>query len=155
MKQIPLTQEKVAIVDDDMYEYLSQWKWHYVNGYAVRSETCAPGKQKAVFMHRLIMQAPDGMEVDHKETEDTLNNQRSNLRLCTHSQNNHNRTKYSNNTSGYKGVFPLPSKRWRACIKNQGERLHIGVFDTPEEAARAYDAKARELFGEFANTNFK
>src|SRR5687767_11476247 len=138
-KQIPLTQGKAALVDDGMYDYLAQWKWHYVNGYAVRSETVpGTGKQKAVFMHRVIANAPHGVEVDHVHTEEKLNNTRQNLRACTHAENQHNRRKYANNSSGYKGVASSGTK-WRAIIRNQGVRLHIGVFDTPEDAARAYD----------------
>jgi hypothetical protein len=153
-KQIPLTQGKVALVDDDMYDYLMQWKWQAKRNrksdlwYAYRSVW----KGKPVFMHRAIMNAPAGFDVDHKDNNG-LNNLRSNLRICTHAQNSINQQKHKNNTSGYKCVYPV-RKRWCAKIRYNNKNVHLGMFDTPEDAARAYDAKAKELYGEFARTNF-
>jgi len=157
-KEIHLTQGKVAIVDDDDYEWLSVWKWHYTNvGYAARDRSrTAPGGRKKIFMHREIMNAPDGFEVDHVEPEMRLDNRRQNLRNCTHAQNMKNRKKSSRNTSGYTGVYwNKGAKKWQAYIRADGKTLYLGLFENAEEAARVRDAKARELRGEFARMNFK
>ena len=157
MKQIPLTQGKFALVDDADYEYLSQWKWRYISGYAVRWDDSRPGRERGLIsMHREVMHAPDGMQVDHINGNG-LDNRRENLRICTHAQNMQNTGKHASNTSGFKGVFldkTCKSKTWRAQIRIPGHRISLGSFTDPESAARAYDAKARELHGEFANTNF-
>lgn len=107
-------------------------------------------------MHREIMRAPEGVLVDHRDG-DGLHNWRENLRNCTDAQNKMNRKVISaNNTSGYKGVSWSKKKRkWIAQSMINKKHIFIGHFSTPEEAARAYDEKARELFGEFARTNFK
>ncbi len=159
MKSIPLTQGKVAMVSDHRYAYLNLWKWcaqkTSIPGkwYAVRDERKGPFK-KRFYMHREIMNAPKGMEVDHRDG-DGLNNVDENLRTCTHSQNIFNNKKPRNNTSGFKGVyFYRKTKRWLAKLRFQNQPIYIGLFDDPEEAARAYDKKAVELFGEFAKTNF-
>ena len=148
MKEIPLTQGKVAIVDDDMFEYLNQWKWHLSKfGYAVRK----PKEQ--IYMHRLIMGSPKGMATDHIN-RDKLDNRRENLRTCTTSENMQNRGKQSNNTSGYKGVFwSIPAKRWRAQIVVMKKAIHLGLFDTPEEAHEEYLKAEKKHFGEFAYLN--
>jgi hypothetical protein len=101
-------------------------------------------------MHRAIMGAPAGIEVDHIDN-DGLNNTRENLRFATHQQNCFNKPAPKSNTSGFKGVSWSDALGcWTAIIR--GKR--IGQFDTPEDAALAYDATARELFGEYAYVNF-
>ena len=108
MKQIPLTQGKFSIVDDEDFPLLSQFKWyaHLEHGYfyATRasSRDKVTGKQKVISMSRFIMNAPKGMLVDHKNG-DTLDNRRKNLRICTHAENGRNRTKI-NNKHGFKGL---------------------------------------------------
>lgn len=100
------------------------------------------------------MQPEDGFWVDHING-DTLDNRRSNLRLCTVSGNNHNRMKSKNNTSGYKGVSWLKqNQKWRAYIKVNSKDKHLGCYLDKEDAARAYDKAAKEYFGEFARLNF-
>jgi hypothetical protein len=160
MKEIPLSQSKVALVDDHWFDYLNQWKWSYFEprkgdpGYAVRGE--GSGKtHKLIYMHRVITNAPAGIEVDHKQGG-TLDNQESNLRLCTEARNQWNQRIRSDNTSGYKGVsLDKQNGKWKAIIWKDRHPIFIGRFNTPEEAAHAYDEKASELFGEFAKTNFK
>jgi hypothetical protein len=92
------------------------------------------------------------MQVDHINGNG-LDNRKENLRICSHSENQWNRTKYKNNKSGYKGVF-FHSKtgHWEAGIRINGKREYLGVFNTPQEASLAYSRKAIELHGEFART---
>jgi AP2 domain/HNH endonuclease len=151
MKTIPLTQGKIALVDDGDYEWLNQWKWCVDgHGYAIRKDSSG----QMIKMHRLIMGEPKGVQVDHIDGNG-LNNQRGNLRPATCSQSLWNRGKYSGCSSPFKGVcWCKRKKRWRAQIAQSGVRLHLGYFDTEEEAARAYDKAARELHEGFAKLNF-
>jgi hypothetical protein len=152
MKEIILTQGKVAIVDDDDYEWLNRLKWRYNTGYAGRT-IGSRKNQKSVYMHRLILQVPDGLETDHIN-HDTLDNRKENLRICTRSENNCNRAN-KRNTSGFHGVhFNKEYKEWYATIMVNRLKKYLGNFKTAEEAARAYDKAARELHREFANLNF-
>jgi len=103
-------------------------------------------------MHRLIMDAPDGTDVDHRNM-DRVDNRRSNLRLATRAENLRNQGLSRNNTSGFKGVSRLDGK-WRAEIRVKWKLIYLGLFDDKVEAARAYDTAAKEHFGEFARLNF-
>jgi len=110
-------------------------------------------KGKTIFMHRQIMHAPQGMVVDHIDGSG-LNNHPRNLRLCTRRQNAYN-SRSASGSSQYKGVtYDKATGKWRASINHQGKHHHLGLFDTERQAARAYDAKARELFGPYAYLNF-
>lgn len=156
MKTIPLTQGYEAIVDDEDFDLVSRFKWAVGtnksgNYYAVTSQRTPP---KFTRMHRLIL----GLRsippwVDHKDGNG-LNNRRDNLRIATPTQNSGNRkpqkTKHGH---GFKGIF-LRRKKWQASIFHDGRRIRLGMFLTPELAARAYDAKAKEIHGEFARLNF-
>jgi hypothetical protein len=154
MKRIPLTQNKWAIVDDEDYENLSGFKWRYSHGYAIRHPSRAMGKRKNIFMHREIMQTPQNMATDHINL-DTLDNRRSNLRVCTHGQNQANRGKLSNNTSGYKGVsWHKSSRKWAANIRYMDKQIYLGKYTNKEDAAQAYDRAALKYYGEFAILNF-
>ena len=154
-KEIRLTNGAIALVDDDDYEYLNQWQWCYRRGYAMRHLSRVTGEKRMNFMHLEIAKIPEGMETDHRD-RNKLNNQRDNLRICTPSQNKMNRGKQKNNTSGYKGVsWHRKDNKWRAYIGFNHSYFHLGNFDNAKDAARAYDEKARELFGEFAETNFQ
>lgn len=155
MKEIPLTQGKVAIVDDQDYALVSQYKWcakwngrHWYSHKSIVKN----GRQYTLFMHRFITDAPTGMQVDHVNG-DTLDNRRSNLRLCTPSENQQNRGRPISNSSGYKGVRK-DGNRWCAAIMVNGKYFHLGSFAEPVEAAHAYDSAARRHFGEYAKTNF-
>lgn len=159
MKTIPLTQGKVAIVDDEDYEKLAGHKWYAQMGnneknknkriyYAAR---CA--KRKTILMHREIMSCPEGMEVDHING-DTLYNRKSNLRICTHADNTYNK-KPKIATSSYKGVSVHNStKKWYSQISYKHKKHYIGLFKHEVRAAKAYDNRALELFGEYARCNF-
>lgn len=146
-----------AIIDEEDFEHVSRHEWRAMvlpdATYAVRDE--GPKKaRRCVYMHREIMDAPQGVQVDHWD-RNGLNNRRANLRACGQSQNNANQGLRSNNQSGYKGVsWHSQNGYWRARIQHNGKGIYIGVFDSAEDAARAYDAKARELQGDFALVNF-
>lgn len=150
-QMIPLTKGYFAIVDDEDFERVSQYKW-----YAHIGESSGPYARQYPIgqMHRLILDAPPHLYVDHIDGNG-LNNRRSNLRLCTKGQNAANSILPSTNRSGFRGVWlHRPLQKWRAGIRFQGRNISLGCFDDPIEAARAYDAKALELFGEFARLNF-
>jgi hypothetical protein len=147
-KEIRLSNGMAAIVDDDDYDFLMQWKWYFNGRYAMR---CINGKTTG--MHRLIAGTPAGVEVDHINGN-KLDNRRANLRNCTRSENARNCSVRSDNTSGYKGVFwHKQHGKWSARIKLNGKRHHLGDFDTPTEAGAAYDKAAHEMHGEFARLN--
>ena len=153
MRRIPLSKGKVAFVDDEDYAYLSQWEWSASqNGQTFYAERWrGHGERK---MHNVIMSPPWQLEVDH-ENGNGLDNQRHNLRMATRSQNMHNQGVRNDNTSGYKGVtWHKQHQKWMGRIRVDGRRLHLGLFDDVEEAARAYDSAAREHHGEFARLNF-
>lgn len=159
MKQIPLTQGKFAIVDDEDYEWLNQWKWyarkHRNTFYAIRNTNQQSSERKHVRMHRLILglRKGDGKTSDHKNGNG-LDNRRKNLRICTKSQNSQNRLPLKNTSSKFKGVYwDKKGKIWRAGIQKNSKRIYLGCFKSEIEAAKAYDRKAKELFGEFALCN--
>jgi len=158
MKKIPLTQGKYAIVDDEDYEVLNQFKWcakkSNQTSYAIRG-TGPRDNLKRLYMHSEILPQPQGKEIDHRDGNG-LNNTRSNLRFCTRQQNCANkRTNNKKTSSQYKGVcFTDRAKPWLANISFNNNTKFIGYFYSEINAAKAYDKKARDLFGEFANTNF-
>jgi len=150
---IPLTQGKFAIVDAEDYDWLNMYKW-CVSKKRYNFYACRRTRGKKIFMHRLITNAPEGMLVDHINGI-SLNNRRSNLRICTIAQNNRNSRPWRRSTSKYKGVsWCQAAGKWRARIRPNRKQMHLGCFDNEIKAARAYDKKAKELFGEFAYLNF-
>lgn len=155
MREIPLTQGKVAIVDDEDFERLSQWKWYYkasnLTGYAARDVT-VEGKRVRIKMHRIIMNPADDEEVDHIDG-DGCNNQRHNLRVCTHQENCCNNRRATGEGATYRGVR-YESGRWRAAISSGDSVKSLGSFLTEEDAARAFDSDAHQRYGEFAKLNF-
>ena len=159
-KLIMLTQGQAAIVDASDYEHLSKHKWYAqrtVLGtfYAVRQLARNNGKQPVARMHRVIIDAPEEMHVDHIN-HNTLDNRRSNLRLCTNGENKKNSRSAKGSTSKYLGVgWDRHANKWEALIRVNGKQSRIGRFSCEVEAAKAYDAAARKHHGEFANPNFK
>ena len=159
-KEIPLSQGRVAMVDDEDFERLNQHKWcvHQKDGiyYALRHFTKSNGKKTMKFMHREILELGDHIPcVDHID-RDGLNNRRNNLRLATNSQNFMNKIAHRNASSAFKGVrWHKRDNVWTAQITLNKKYVHIGQFRDEMEAARAYDRKAKELFGEYARLNFK
>jgi hypothetical protein len=153
-----LTQGKVAIIDSADAERVLRYKWRFTpSGYAIRGGRKAEGlsKRDTVYMHRWLLNVPDGFETDHVN-RDKLDNRRGNLRVCTHAENNRNgAVRACANSSGFKGVsWHKRSLRWRAYIRVDYRQIHLGHFVTAEEAACAYDRAAIEHFGEFAHLNF-
>lgn len=155
MKEIPLTKGKVAIVSDEDYEELSKYNWHAKVGnktfYAMRSIKTGVNKQKNIFMHRVIMQTPKDMVTDHIDGNG-LNNQRENLRLCTHSENLRNRKKNTNNTSGYKGVcWNKVYKKWQAQLCFNSKVMNLGCFLEKEDAYKAYCEASEKYHKDYKN----
>jgi hypothetical protein len=159
-KRIKLTQGKYTIVDADVYEWASNFKWHAANWkngfYATRAPKMVNGyRGSKIALHREIMKAVPGQMVDHING-DTLDNRRVNLRICDNTQNQRNSRLGKNNTSGYKGAgWHKIHKKWVGRIKVNNKLIHLGYFNTVIEAAKAYDEAAIKYFGEFANINFK
>ena len=158
-KVILLTKGQFALVDTEDYDRInaSHWcaQWHprQRRFYAVRKGIASNGKSSMIQMHREIMglKHEDKREIDHKEPQNTLDNRKSNLRICTSSQNKANSKIRTDNRSGMKGVrFHRRLKRWTAEIKINGKSKRLGWYATAEQAAEAYKNSAVELFGEFA-----
>ena len=151
---LALTQGAYALIDESDYAAASKFNWQLATiGYAIGWIPDATGTRRRTLLHRWLIGEPTD-EVDHIN-QNRLDCRRCNLRLATHAENAWNGTLRSTNTSGFRGVFWHPRlKKWRARITWQGRGIHIGVFTDITEAARAYDAKARELFGKFAALNF-
>ena len=149
MKRIPLTKGKFTLVDDDNYEWLTKWSWYDCRGYAARGVRIN-GRTRHVRMHREIMKAPKGVNVDHINGKE-WDNRRENLRFCNQSQNNANRASYKDGRELPKGVTKVKGcNRFSARIKKDYKNHYLGIFKTVEEAKVAYDTAAKELFGEFA-----
>jgi len=160
VKEIRLTQGQVALVDDDMYDHLIQWKWFARLSmgrwwYAERESQSIGGQHHRIYMHREIMQTPDGLFTDHINS-DGLDNRRENLRICTNAENQHNQQKQKREcSSSFKGVsWDKIDKKWQAHIRVNLKQIRLGRFDSEIQAALTYDEAAKEYYGEFAKTNF-
>lgn len=156
MREIQLTQGKVAVVSDEDYEWLNRCRWQFTGGYARRTMyfgTDENGKRikETIWMHRLIMNCPDGFVVDHIDG-DVLNNQRDNLRICTNRENLLNQKSPPRFGKKYKGVYKI-GNRFSVRIVDKGKRLNIGYFSNEEAAANAYNYFAIRFHGEFAWLN--
>ncbi len=176
MKEIQLTQGKTTLVDDEDFEWLSQYKWcvrkdrktcyAYIN-ITIQSQNKDQNikyKLKRLLIHRVIIERKLGRELTSEEWIDHidhngLNNQQSNLRICNMSQNGGNSIKqkyYAKKptTSKYKGVYwHKRDQKWEAHIRVNGKKIYLGRFINEVEAAKAYDIAASKYFGQFANFN--
>lgn len=164
MKEIELTQGKVALVDDEDYDWLMGWKWcahkicntYYADGHMI----LISGKRTTLKMHRLILQNFDmTFDCDHIDGNG-LNNQKSNLRLCTHQENMSNRRKEikRKTSSRYKGIsWIMREKKWRAQvgynIGGKRKKHFAGYYLNEQAAALAYNEAAKKMFGEYASLN--
>lgn len=161
MKIIQLTQGMIAIVDDEDYERLSRTNWQAVkNKRDWNAQRCVwlrgQGKRRTLLMSRVVMGEPQGLQVDHIHKDDgVIDNRKENLRLVTNQQNTQNMRQKLTSRQGFKGVSkPGRNLQWQARIRANGKNIYLGLFRDEEDAALAYDAAARILFGEFAHTNF-
>ena len=134
-----------AKIDLDDIDKIKQYKWYYdnINGYVLCSN-----KGNVIRLHRFIMNCPEGMEVDHINHKKT-DNRKSNLRIVNRSQNNMNHSLQCNNTSGYTGVSQSKNGKWRAYIKINKKQIHLGRYDTKEEAIKARQEAEIKYFGEY------
>lgn len=155
MKEIELSKGHQAIIDDEDYEYLNQFKWHFDGRYAARTiwnkET---KKESKVYMHRIIIESDGNLKVDHINNN-KLDNRKSNLRIVTDYENARNQsTQKRKKSSRYKGVcFVKDKNKFKAYIKTNGKLIHLGYSDDEKECALLYNKKALELFGEFSKLN--
>lgn len=146
--RIRLTQGKYATIDKEDYSIVAPYKWTYENGYAVHSIHSLNHCSK-IWMHRLILNTPDGMMTDHINGN-RADNRKKNLRVCTRSQNFCNRPFFKNKK--YKGI-DFKEGRWRTRIRINTKEIHIGYFLKKIDALFAYNEAARKYHGEFAYLN--
>jgi hypothetical protein len=156
MRTIPLhgkkAADRVALVDDADYELVSRYRWHMSHDYATAHIRRADGRWTKITMHNLIMGC---VGIDHRNLNG-LDNQRSNLRPATQPQNMGNTRAHAGSSSAFKGVsWDRQHQKWLAQISIGGHQHHLGRFLNEEDAARTYDAAAREEFGSFARLNFE
>jgi hypothetical protein len=162
VKEIGLTKGAVALVDDEDFEYLSQWTWRltsaYGKPYACRTQKAAVDgifKPRCYFMHRMILGLTfgDKLHGDHIN-HNTLDNRRCNLRIATSSENQRNAQKHKEKSSKYKGVsWSKRANRWLVHITIERQQVYVGSFTAEIEAAKAYNDAALEAFGNFASLN--
>ena len=156
---VVLTQGQVAVVDNADLSLIAEYKWWASftardRKYRAVSHVMRGKKKTQIYMHQMIMGTPEGLETDHIHHH-TLDNRRSNLRVCTHGQNMMNQRARAGSASGYKGVYPVPRYpgKFRAIIHANKESYHLGTFNDSRDAAIAYNYAATRLHGEFACLN--
>ncbi len=150
---VPLTQGYEAVIDAADVPLVSGVNWYALNKgnavYAGRKQRLGGPKQDTVYMHRVIVNAPSGFDVDHKDSNG-LNNRRCNLRVAAHCENARNLKKSRRNTSGYKGVsWKRNVKKWQAQIKVDGRVIALGYFLHPEDAHAVYKVASVLYHGQF------
>jgi hypothetical protein len=144
----------VTLIDEEDYEKIKDYKW-YLNGKGyVVATAYINGERHKLRLQRFLMNAPDGFVVDHIN-RNKLDNRKENLRICTYGENTRNRSNHKGTSSKYKGVsFKKDRGTWRAHLKSYGITYLDKTFKNEEDAAKAYDKVAKEIYGEFAALNF-
>lgn len=152
--EIKLTETSIAILDDDDYNKLYVYYWYLAkNGYAMRRINPGYRTNKRIYMHHEVLNFPN-IEIDHKNGN-KLDNRKSNLRICTSSQNKANQKLREDNRSGFKGVcWHEGGQKWMARIQVNNHNIYLGLYNDIKEAACVYDLAAVQYFGEFARLNF-
>ncbi|MGM0836007.1 MAG: HNH endonuclease [Bacillota bacterium] len=152
-KKLNTSSGMTFIIDDEDYEEVSKYKWKSTEDGYVRRNFWLGDKCKYISLHRMLINAPEGLCVDHINGN-KFDNRRSNLRLATRTENIRNSGPKVNNKSGYKGVsFRKDTGKWKAQIRAFGKKVNLGQFDNKHDAARMYNFWAVDLFGEFAWVN--
>ena len=152
---VPLTKGFHSIIDASDMHLVDGYNWHVIanpkTGTMYAARTCrASGRERKVWMHRVVARSSGDFEVDHKN-RDGLDNRRDNLRVATPSQNMCNRRLQRNNNSGIRGVsYEKKRGKWSARISFNGKKKNLGYYDTADQAGEAYAAAAKELHGEFS-----
>jgi len=143
MKKIKLSQDKYALVDDDDYEILSVYKWYArKDRYIFYAQRKNNPNDKAILMHRVIMNPPSNMFIDHIN-RNGLDNRKKNLRIVTHSQNHFNEKIRIDNTSGYKGIqFNKKNKKWIAYISKK----YLGSFKDIKDAIECRNIAIKHIY---------
>lgn len=159
MKEIILTQGQFALVDDEDFEEISKYKWSAAKDkerYVAHRNSLSSegnGKRRTMLMHRVIMKAPKGKDVDHIN-RNTLDNRKENLRVCTHAENMRNQKVKYDGFTGFKGVvWNKRNQKYMGQIKFNGKRIHLGYSVDKQELARRYNIAAKKYFGKFALLN--
>ena len=148
--EMPLTKGKIALIDDEDYALILLFHWFYDSHQYARTKKLSGGSMS---MHRLLIKPQTGYEIDHIDGN-RINNQRKNLRIVTHKQNQANQGKHIRKTSQYKGVcWRKDVNKWIAYIETNNKPTHLGYHLSEVEAARAYDRAALDMFGEYARLN--
>lgn len=158
MKQIKLTQGRFSLIDDEDFEKVSKYKWNVSfnkrnNSFRPSTTIILNNKKYTLLLSRFIMNCPKGMVVDHIN-HNTLDNRRCNLRICTFKENIYNLKLRKSSKYGYKGIS-FKKNRWIVQLKKDKKYIYGGSFKDKIEAAKTYDEKAKELFGKYANLNFR
>ena len=156
MKKIALTQGLFATIDDEDWELVSKHRWHACwegnTFYAVTKIRRADGSRASIRMHRLLLEARNGLDVDHCDGNGS-NNVRANLRIATRSQNMRNCRRHADTASGMKGAYWDKNRRgWFSHIQVDGRLIYLGSFSTPDEAHAAYCAASVRYHGELGRT---
>ncbi len=147
-----LIKNKIILIDIEEWEKLKEFKW-YIHTTNQGAQACITSDKSfnSIYMHRVILNAPKSLQVDHIDG-DTLNNQKSNLRLVTNSQNQMNKKIHKNNKSGFKGVTWFTRyKKYRARININKKQIFLGHFSTKEEAFSAYLEAVKKYHGEYSS----
>lgn len=161
MKEIKLTKGQVTLVDDDDFDWLNQWSWYadkiggtfYVKRRIYLGRINGKGRGRSIYIHREIMQPSKGKRIDHKDG-DGLNNQKHNLRECTHTENMRNAKSRRVFSSKYHGVhWDKAREKWSVTIMADRKLFYIGRFNDENQAALAFNEAAKKHHGEFASLN--